>query len=164
MPMKLRLTAGRIVAAFSSGALVGALAGLIGLGGAEFRLPILISLFGFEALPAVILNKAMSLIVVASALPFRTATVPWEAVAGHWPVILNLCAGSLVGAWLGASWAMRLSARALYRVIAVMLFAIAAVLLIAHDRTTSVAVTGWPQIAAGVVAGLVIGVVAARRR
>lgn len=36
---------------------------MIGLGGAEFRLPLLTSLFGFAALSAVILNKAMSLVV-----------------------------------------------------------------------------------------------------
>ena len=57
--------------AFLGGAVIGALGGLIGLGGAEFRLPLLIGAFGFPALQAVILNKAMSLIVVASALPFR---------------------------------------------------------------------------------------------
>ena len=61
---------------FGSGALIGALGGLIGLGGAEFRLPVLIGGFGFAALEAVILNKAMSLIVVASALPFRAGAVP----------------------------------------------------------------------------------------
>jgi len=33
------------LAAFGSGTLIGTLAGLIGLGGAEFRLPVLISLF-----------------------------------------------------------------------------------------------------------------------
>ncbi|MFF3257232.1 hypothetical protein ACFYWP_41105 [Actinacidiphila glaucinigra] len=32
---------------------------MIGLGGAEFRLPLLISIFGFAALSAVIRNKAM---------------------------------------------------------------------------------------------------------
>ena len=53
--------------------LVGVLGGLIGLGGAESRLPLLISLFGFVAQHAVILkvilNKAMSLAVVLTALP-----------------------------------------------------------------------------------------------
>jgi len=48
-------------AAFGTGALIGTLGGLIGLGGAEFRLPLLISLFGFEGLEAVILNKAWRL-------------------------------------------------------------------------------------------------------
>ena len=48
---------------------IGVLGGMIGLGGAEFRLPLLIGVFGFVALQAVILNKAMSLIVVL--LPCR---------------------------------------------------------------------------------------------
>ena len=66
--------------AFLGGAVIGALGGLIGLGGAEFRLPLLIGAFGFPALQAVILNKAMSLIVVASALPFRATAVPFASV------------------------------------------------------------------------------------
>jgi uncharacterized membrane protein YfcA len=86
-------------AAFGGGAVIGALGGLIGLGGAEFRLPLLIGAFRFAALQAVILNKAMSLVVVASALPFRVAAVPFASVAAHWPIIVNLLAGSLIGAW-----------------------------------------------------------------
>jgi uncharacterized membrane protein YfcA len=124
------------VPAFAGGALIGMLGGLIGLGGAEFRLPLLIGPFRFRALEAVILNKAMSLVVVASALPFRAATVPFSAIATNWPIILNLLAGSLVGAWFGAGWATRLSSRTLYRVLAVLLVLI------------------------GVIAGFAIGVVA----
>ena len=95
------------VAAFGGGAIIGALGGLIGLGGAEFRLPLLIGAFRFAALQAVILNKAMSLIVVASALPFRAAAVPFGAVATSWLIVVNLLAGSLLGAWFGAGWATR---------------------------------------------------------
>ncbi|OUC98746.1 hypothetical protein [Streptosporangium minutum] len=36
--------------AFAAGAVVGVLGRMIGLGGAEFRLPLLIGLFGFAAL------------------------------------------------------------------------------------------------------------------
>ena len=153
----------RLPAAFASGALVGALGGLIGLGGAEFRLPILIGFFRFAALEAVILNKAMSLVVVASALPFRAQTVPWAAIADHWTVIPNLLAGSLLGAWLGADWATRLRTQTLYRVIAILLVAIAAVLMLAHDPTAG----GQPlfggvlQAIVGAIACFVIGVVAA---
>ncbi len=43
---------------FLAGAGIGILGGMIGLGGAEFRLPLLIGVFGFIALQAVILNKA----------------------------------------------------------------------------------------------------------
>jgi len=56
-------------AAAATGAAVGVLGGLIGLGGAEFRLPLLITMFGFVALQAVIVNKAMSLIVVLARSP-----------------------------------------------------------------------------------------------
>ena len=97
--------------AFGGGAIIGGLGGLIGLGGAEFRLLLLIGAFRFAALQAVILNKAMSLVVVASALPFRAAAVPFASVAAHWSIIVNLLAGSLLGAWFGASWATRLASR-----------------------------------------------------
>ena len=156
------IAARRPPAAFAGGAIIGALGGLIGLGGAEFRLPLLIGAFRFAALQAVILNKAMSLVVVASALPFRAATVPFSAVAAHWSIIANLLAGSLLGAWFGAGWAIRLASHTLYRVIAVLLIVIAAVLLFAHDTAGSQALlTGAAQAAVGVIAGLVIGVVAA---
>lgn len=123
--------------AFSGGAAVGILGGLIGLGGAEFRLPLLIGAFRFAALEAVILNKAMSLLVVASALPFRSEAVPFTDVAVNWPIIVNLLAGSLLGAWLGAGWATRIASRTLYRVIAGMLVVIALALAFGHDTALS---------------------------
>lgn len=147
--------------AFGGGTVIGALGGLIGLGGAEFRLPLLIGAFRFAALEAVILNKAMSLVVVASALPFRARTVPFSEIAAHWTIILNLLAGSLLGAWLGAGWATRLKSENLYRVIAVLLVVIAAVLMFGHDaRSGAPFLNGAAQAVAGIAAGFVIGVVA----
>lgn len=148
-------------AAFGGGAVIGALGGLIGLGGAEFRLPLLIGLFNFAALEAVILNKAMSLVVVASALPFRAATIPFSEIAAHWLIVVNLLAGSLAGAWFGAGWATRLKSEALYKVIAVLLVIIAVVLAVGHDAVAGQPLlSGTAQVVAGVVAGVVIGIVA----
>lgn len=151
------------VGAFLAGMGVGALGGLIGLGGAEFRLPVLIGLFRFGALEAVIVNKAMSLIVVASALPLRSGTISFGAIAEQWAIIVNLLAGSLLGAWLGASWATRLKSATLFRVLAILLVLIAGVLLFGHGvhGTAQPLVTGTAQIVAGIVAGFAIGVVAA---
>lgn len=147
--------------AFGGGAVIGTLGGLIGLGGAEFRLPLLIGLFRFGALEAVILNKAMSLVVVATALPFRAQTVSFAEIATNWPIILNLLAGSLLGAWVGADWAVRLRSETLYRVLAVLMVGIAAVLLFGHDVNAPEApLGGVAQMAAGALLGFVIGVVA----
>lgn len=146
---------------FGSGAVIGILGGLIGLGGAEFRLPLLIGLFRFAPLEAVILNKAMSLVVVGFALPFRTGTVSFNEIIAHWAVVANLLAGSLLGAWFGAGWATRLRSESLYRVIAALLVIIAIVLIAGHQFTAGQPlVVGAAQAIAGVVAGLAIGIVA----
>jgi uncharacterized membrane protein YfcA len=149
-------------AAFGGGAIIGTLGGLIGLGGAEFRLPLLIGAFGFASLEAVILNKAMSIVVVASALPFRAGTIPFSVLMDHWDVILNLLAGSLLGAWVGAGWAIRLRTETLYRVIAVLLMFIALLLVFGHNPANPgiTPLAGATQVAAGVAAGFGIGVVA----
>lgn len=148
---------------FGSGTIIGALGGLIGLGGAEFRLPLLIGLFGFGALEAIILNKAMSLVVVATALPFRAFAVPYAEVFERWDIIVTLLAGSLAGAWFGAGWATKLKSKTLYRVLAVLLVGIAAALLFGHETSS----TGTPLFhgvilaIVGSVVGFGIGVVAA---
>lgn len=147
---------------FAAGALIGSLGGLIGLGGAEFRLPLLMALFGFAALQAVILNKAMSLIVVVAALPARGFAVPWGDVSDHWWVVVNLLAGSLVGAWAAAGWATRMHSLTLYRVLAGLLVAIAVVLALSHyTELGGLDIDPVPRTMVGMLAGLVIGMVAA---
>lgn len=150
------------LAAFGGGAVIGALGGLIGLGGAEFRLPLLIGSFRFAALEAVILNKAMSLVVVAAALVFRTRIISIETVASHGDIILNILAGSMAGAWFGAGWAMRLKSEGLHRIIAVLLVVIAWALLFGHDAAGQgqPLFAGSILIGAGVLAGFAIGIVA----
>jgi uncharacterized protein len=147
-------------AALATGAGVGLLGGLIGLGGAEFRLPLLIGLFGFAALQAVIMNKAMSLRVVVTALPARLVAVPFDTVRGYWFVVVNLLAGSLIGAWMGATWATRVRSATLYQVLAVLLVLIAIVLAWNHfgDLNPSHA-ESRPLL--GLAAGVGIGIVAA---
>jgi len=54
--------------------LIGGVGGLIGLGGGEFRLPILVGLIGFTARAAVPINQILSLVTLATALVMRWHT------------------------------------------------------------------------------------------
>ena len=83
----------------------------------------------------VILNKAMSLIVVLTALPVRLVAIPYDELAPHWNVVVNLLAGSLLGAWMGATAATWMQSATLYRVLAVLLVLIAIVLVASHQGT-----------------------------
>lgn len=147
---------------FLAGAAVGLLGGMVGLGGAEFRLPLLIGMFGFAALPAIIMNKAMSLVVVITAIPARLISVPLAELSPYLYIVLNLLAGSLIGAWIGAHWATRLASKTLYRLIAILLVLIAILLFVTHFfAVEQLDLPVAPRIILGVIAGAVIGVVAA---
>ncbi|WP_435228574.1 sulfite exporter TauE/SafE family protein [Streptomyces sp. Tue6028] len=122
----------------------------------------LIGLFGFAALSAVILNKAMSLVVVLVALPARLAAVSISEVGAHWHVAVNLLAGSLLGAWAGATWAVRMRSVTLYKVLAALMVLMAVALMVTHSASLgTLALPLWAQVPCGVVAGFGIGVVAA---
>ena len=114
---------------FSIGAIVGTLGGLIGLGGAEFRLPALVGILRFTAREAVAINLMSSFVVLAAALPFRAAAVPLSDVFAHMPVILGMLAGSLTAAWIGAGLLSRIGDRMLGLAILMLLVALGVVLI-----------------------------------
>ncbi|NDO81679.1 permease [Citrobacter sp. NCU1] len=149
-----------------SGAIIGALGGLIGLGGAEFRLPVLKGTFKMPTLEAVIFNKAMSLTVVAVALLFRTKSISLDQLMGHLDIVLNLLAGSLVGAWWAAGRAMKMSRVWLDRIILILLVLLSLVMLSEawlplHNSSGGLFMPGTATVIAGVISGFFIGVVAA---
>ncbi|MBW8268906.1 TSUP family transporter [Caldovatus aquaticus] len=145
------------------GAAIGTLGGLIGLGGAEFRLPVLLGLFALAAHQAVRLNLLMSLATLAASAVARFGFASFPALAGHWPEILALLLAALTAAWFGAGLLARLDALRLTRIIAALLAAIGALLLAeaaAGDALPPGAEPGgWWRAPAGAVAGAGIGLV-----
>ena len=115
--------------AFGIGAAVGTAGGLIGLGGAEFRLPALVGVLRFAPREAVAVNLVASFIVLAAAFPFRAAAVPVAAIAPHLPAVLGMLAGAMTAAWVGAGWLRRASDRLLGRLILVLLVGLGLVLV-----------------------------------
>lgn len=151
---------------FFSGAIIGALGGLIGLGGAEFRLPVLIGGFKIPTLEAVIFNKAMSLAVVAIALVFRTKSISLDQLIAHLDIVINLLAGSLIGAWWAAGRAIKMSRIWLDRIILILLVLLSFVMLSEawmplHSISGGLFQPSIATIFAGVISGFFIGIVAA---
>ncbi len=150
------------LAPFGTGAAVATLGGLIGLGGAEFRLPVLVGLFKLGARDAILANVIVSLVTVVAALAFRLASQGSVAVATYWPQALNLLVGTLLGAWFGARLAARLPLGTLHRTIAVLLAALA-VVIASHAWITPSPIATDPTAALVIliaaVAGIGIGIV-----
>jgi uncharacterized membrane protein YfcA len=103
-----------------TGAGVGVLGGLIGLGGAEFRLPLLVRVFGYVLKPAVFLNLTVSLVTVGAALAARlTFGVSLGALTTGLDVAAALAVGSVLGAYRGATWLAGVSEPRLHRAVKV---------------------------------------------
>ncbi|HUR75551.1 MAG TPA: sulfite exporter TauE/SafE family protein [Sporichthya sp.] len=101
-------------------------------------------------------------VVVATALPARLLAVPPGDLTDEWTVIVNLLAGSLVGAWIGATWAVRMRSATLYKILAVLLVLMAIVLAANYAGTVSEAdLSSGARVVAGVAAGVATGIVAA---
>lgn len=92
------MTPRRGVEAAAWGAPVGVLGGLIGLGGGEFRIPILMRRFGLAPRAVVPVNATISMFTLASSLAFRGATLSWDALPGHAFDIAMLALGGVLAA------------------------------------------------------------------
>jgi uncharacterized membrane protein YfcA len=145
-----------------TGAPVGMLGGLIGLGGAEFRLPLLRGLFAYPVRRAVALNLAVSLVTLAASLAIRLRLSRLAAIEDLAPLLTAMVGGSISGAWVGPSLAHRISATTLERIILVLLVAIGGLLI--ADTFLPHRATGLPaalalRIPVAVVLGVGIGLI-----
>lgn len=142
---------------------IGLLGGLIGLGGAEFRLPVLAGPLGYAVNQAIPLNLAVSLITIVASLVIRGKTLAFSTVIPLLPVVLSLIGGAVITAFLGATIAGRLSKEQLERAILVLLVVVGCILLI-EGFLPQQAPAPLPtdltwRIPAGILFGLVIGLV-----
>src|SRR5260370_5385196 len=79
--------------------LIGGIGGLIGLGGGEFRLPILVALIGFTARAAVSMNQILSLVTLVTALIVRWHAGSLIGVGAFAPAVIALGIGGVTAAW-----------------------------------------------------------------
>src|SRR5215208_6862740 len=118
------------VAALLYGTPIGLLGGLIGLGGAEFRLPVLAGVLRYPARRAVALNLAISLVTVVSALLIRGGTLSLAPLLGLLPVVVAMIVGAVSAAYVGTALVHHVSEHVLERVILVFLVVIGTALVV----------------------------------
>jgi uncharacterized membrane protein YfcA len=153
----------RPLAAACAGAAVAILGGLIGLGGAEFRLPILIAIFALYPHRAIRINLLVSFVTLTMSAVARLGFLNDINLADYRVEIIGMLAGGIIAAWFGASFLSRIPKNRIVGVIAVLLLGTAALLaletmisgatstLLAHD-------SAWHG-SAGLVAGLFVGTI-----
>jgi hypothetical protein len=149
--------------AFLSAIPIAALGGLIGVGGAEFRLPVLAGPLRHPAKQAVPLNLTVSLITILSALVMRSRALSPDTLAEHWEVVVSLALGAVVAVFGGTTVARRINERQFKRVILILLVSIGLLLIV--EALLSYSGAGFLpdgrliRAGAGLLFGLAIGLV-----
>lgn len=142
---------------------IGGLGGLIGLGGGEFRLPVLMYAIGFDAKSSVPLNLLVTLVTLAFSMAVRSRAVSVAALVPFVPAVIGLAAGGIVSASYGARLVQRLSNERLVQTIGVLLGAIGLLMLVevARPFSYSALLPASPvtHIATGFAIGIGIGLV-----
>lgn len=138
---------------------------MIGVGGGEFRLPLLLLLFGMSARAAVPMNLVVSLITLVGAFAVRATTLSTESLRDFDMAIHGLMIGALIGAFLAPGVLRRFSDRRFERALAALLLGIAAILILeAFMPVVPVGFLGgetWAGLLSGVAFGAIIGAIAA---
>jgi uncharacterized membrane protein YfcA len=150
------------VAAFMAGAAIALLAGLIGLGGAEFRLPVLIMVFALYAHRAVRINLLISLATLLAASVVRLQVVPEAGLSRFTGEILAMALAGVVAAWWGAGMLARIPRQRMQPLVAVLLGAIA-LLLVAESfwdgSSGAVPASRAGSIALALATGILVGAI-----
>jgi uncharacterized membrane protein YfcA len=145
------------------GFIVGLAGGMVGLGGAELRLPYLAGTLRLPLKTAIPVNMAVSLLTLLAALPTRLYALKTAILIPFLYETTALAIGAVLGAYAGVSWLKRLSPIALRRAVFALLLALGLVMI--AEAFVSVAPLGIlpasmiPRITSGLALGLVIGAI-----
>ncbi|MEV5753914.1 sulfite exporter TauE/SafE family protein [Actinoallomurus sp. NPDC052308] len=112
--------------AAAAGAGLGAVTGLLGVGGGFLAVPALVSVLAFPMAEAV---GTSLLVISANSL---AALIPRLSGTGAitWAVVGPFTGAAVLAAWQGERWAKRLSARTVQKIFAIALLAVAALMLV----------------------------------
>jgi uncharacterized membrane protein YfcA len=116
---KIPLSANKLLTALLSGFLLGVVAGLVGVGGGEFRTPILLYVIGLPVLTAIAVNLLVGLltVVVSFLRRFQIGLLDKQTIG----IALIMSATSILGAYLGAALTGKIPEKPLKKMLAAFL-------------------------------------------
>jgi uncharacterized membrane protein YfcA len=144
---------------FLSGIAIGAAAGLIGVGGGEFRIPVLLHVLRLQVKEAAGANTVIGLIVVVLSVTRRWGQQ--RLTADDLTLGAIMAVVSILGAGIGARKAHRLPAPLLKRIICVYLLVVGAWMIVeglAKAEHSLIEPQGWLRWALAALAGFLIAV------
>ncbi|NPV75522.1 MAG: sulfite exporter TauE/SafE family protein [Anaerolineae bacterium] len=151
------------VVAFLLSIPIGFVGGLIGLGGAEFRLPVLIGLLGRQARQAISINLAVSLITILSSSLIRLRVFSEFPFTKLLPVLLSMILGAVLSAFIAAGAASKISSHVLEAWMKFLLVSIGLLLVVEGFFPIPAAnllfASPLIQFLVGITAGILIGIV-----
>ncbi len=159
--LKTCLSTSRTLTAFCLGALLGFIAGLIGVGGGEFRIPILIYVLRLPAVTAVAVNLFIGLLTVVFSFlrRFQLGLLTRHGLK----IAIAMVPTSIVGAYMGAVLTGRISEKPLKKALAVLLvivgFKIGLEPFTGGFAMLNVELGFLEEVVLATLAGLVIGIV-----
>jgi uncharacterized membrane protein YfcA len=115
----LKVSAGKMSAAVFLGFLLGVVAGLIGVGGGEFRIPILLYVIGLPVVTAIAVNLLVGFLTVV--VSFLRRSQLGLLNENSLSIALTMSLGSIIGAYLGALLTGKVPEKSLKRALAVFL-------------------------------------------
>ena len=151
------------ILSFAIGGPIGCLGVLIGLGGAEFRLPFLLKTFNKTAKKAVALNMLISLITVSSAIYFRSCNFNISIIVPQVLLMVAIIVGSTTGAYWGIGMLTKVS-DVLFKKVLLTLLLIMGLLLISESFITSGSMgimfgSIYTELIVAVFCGILIGII-----
>jgi len=149
-----------IITASVFGLAIGFIAGLLGVGGGEFRLPVLICFVGFPVAIAAAANLIIGLVTATVGLATRLAVgiVLPEAIGA----LAVMCVASIIGAYAGAALTARVNEKYLKFSVGALLVAIGIKMIheaFAQEAPSGLALSYPTSLFLAAVVGALIGVV-----
>jgi uncharacterized membrane protein YfcA len=142
---------------------IGGLAGLVGLGGGEFRLPVLMYVVGYSARTAVPLNLAVTLVTLTFALVVRSGAVSVAALVPYLNELAGLAVGGVASSFYGTRFVTAIKSEHLIKTIAALLAALGVLILfeVAYPLQYAQVIPAGAvfHFGAGLALGIIIGLV-----